>query len=136
MGIRGNLPDRSNRANFLYEATRASFITRQNARNIVRTLDNALKHRHENDPLSVERLVQELQKEKNKVVIAYKPQGNKSDAFPHLSFLLVIMTDFQATMFQKHSSRIVCVDSTHKTNLYGFKLVTVVVPDEFKNGAF
>ena len=45
------------------------------------------------------------------------------------------MTDFQATMFEKHSSRIVCVDSTHKTNPYGFKLVTVVVPDEFKNGA-
>ena len=97
-----------------------------------------MKHRHENDALSVERLVQELGKEKNKVVIAYKPQGNKSDVFPHPSddsFLLVIMTDFQATMFEKHGSRIVCVDSTHKTNPYGFKLVTVVVPDEFKNGA-
>ena len=44
------------------------------------------------------------------------------------------MTKFQASMFQKHSPKIVCVDSTHKTNPYGFKLVTVVVPNEFKNG--
>ena len=44
------------------------------------------------------------------------------------------MTDFQATMFEKHSARVVCIDSNHKTNPYGFKLVTVVVPDEFKNG--
>ena len=96
-----------------------------------------MKHRHENDALSVERLVRELQQEENSVVIAYKPQGKKDEAFPQLgegSFLLVIMTDFQATMFEKHSARVVCIDSTHKTNPYGFKLVTVVVPDEFKNG--
>ena len=85
-----------------------------------------MKHRHENDALSVEHLVRELQKEKNKVVIAYKPQGNKSDAFPHLSdesFLLFIMTDFQATMFEKKFTY-----CTHKSNPYGFRLVTVVVP--------
>ena len=96
-----------------------------------------MKHRHENDALSVERLVRELQQEEKSVVIAYKPQGKKDEAFPKLgegSFLLVIMTDFQATMFEKHSARVVCIDSTHKTNPYGFKLVTVVVPDEFKNG--
>ena len=44
------------------------------------------------------------------------------------------MIDFQSTMFEKHSARVVCIDSNHKTNPYGFKLVTVVVPDEFKNG--
>ena len=44
------------------------------------------------------------------------------------------MTNFQAAMFQKYSKRIVCVDSTHKTNPYGFKLITIVVPDEFRNG--
>ena len=96
-----------------------------------------MKHRHENDALSVERLVRELQQEENSVVIAYKPQGKKDEAFPQLgkgSFLLVIMTDFQATIFEKHSAGVVCIDSTHKTNPYGFKLVTVVVPDEFKNG--
>ena len=48
------------------------------------------------------------------------------------SFLLVVMTKFKAYMFEKFSCKIVCVDSTHKTNPYRFKLVTVVVPDEFK----
>ena len=43
------------------------------------------------------------------------------------------MTDFQATMFQKFST-LVCVDSTHKTNEYGYKLISIVVADEFKNG--
>ena len=37
--IRGNLPERINRDKFLYQTTRAtSFITWQDARNIIRTL--------------------------------------------------------------------------------------------------
>lgn len=44
------------------------------------------------------------------------------------------MTKFQEEMFEKYCRKIVCVDSTHKTNPYGFKLVTIVVPDEFRNG--
>jgi hypothetical protein len=87
--------------------------------------------------MSVDRLCRELQKEDDSAIFAYKPQGSRNDNYPGLdedSFLLVIMTQFQASMFQKHSHKIVCVDSTHKTNPYGFKLVTVVVPDEFKNG--
>ena len=56
----------------MLEASRATFVTRQDCRNIVRTLDKARKSRHENDAVSVERLVQELGE---KVVIGYKPQG-------------------------------------------------------------
>ena len=85
-----------------------------------------MKHRYENDALSVERLVRELQQEEKSVVIAYKHQGKKDEAFPQLGE--------GSLMFEKHSARVVYIDSTHKTNPYGFKLVTVVVPDEFKNG--
>ena len=111
----------------------------QDARNIVRKMENALKHRHSNDALSVDRLVKELQNETT--IIAYKPQGIHDDvqypAYPLLTednFLLVIMTEFQCDMFKKHSEKVVCVDSTHKTNPYGFKLVTIVVPVEFQDG--
>ena len=101
-------------------------------------MENALKHRHSNDALSVDRLVKELQEEREPSVIAYKPQGVLDDAaYPLLSednFLLVIMTKFQRHMFKKHSEKVVCIDSTHKTNPYAFKLVSIVVPDEFKNG--
>ena len=103
----------------------------------MRRLDNFIKHRHNNDAVSVDRLCKELQNEDNSPIIAYKPQGRVDEKYPAVgedSFLLVIMTEFQASMFQKHSYKIVCVDSTHKTNPYGFKLVTVVVPDDFKNG--
>ena len=83
---------------------------------------SAMKHRHENDALSVGRLVQELG---TKVVPGYNPQGVVEEAFPKLTeerFLLFIMTDFQAEMFEKHSSPIVCINSTHKTNPYELKL--------------
>ena len=139
IGIRGTLVERNHRHHFQANASRATFITRQDARNIIRKLDNALKHRHKDDAISVDRLVQELEQEKPSPIIAYKPQGVKKEAYPKLSadnFLFVIMTQFQAEMFRKYSGRVVCVDSTHKTNPYGFKLVTIVVPDEFKNGQF
>ena len=50
------------------------------------------------------------------------------------TFLLVIMTSFQASLFTAFSERIVCLDSTHKTNQYRFKLLTVTVADEYRNG--
>ena len=105
----------------------------------MRKLDNVVKHRHNNDAVSVDRLCKELLNEKDSPIVAYKPQGREEEHYPGLSkdsFLLVLMTNFQASMFQKHSHKIVCVDSTHKTNPYGFKLATVVVPDEFKNGKY
>lgn len=57
--------------------------------------------------------------------------------FPMLgrdAFLLVIMTSFQASLFEEFSNKIICIDSTHKTNEYRFKLITIVVPDEYCNG--
>ena len=43
------------------------------------------------------------------------------------------MTGFQAQVFRNFSA-VGCVDSTHKTNTYGYKLITPVVPDEYRNG--
>ncbi|XP_056009327.1 uncharacterized protein LOC130046477 [Ostrea edulis] len=37
-------------------------------------------------------------------------------------------------MYKKFASRILCMDSTHKTNSYSFKLVTLMVADEFRKG--
>ena len=46
------------------------------------------------------------------------------------NFLLILMTEFQATLFEKFST-FACVDSTHKTNEYGYKLISMVVADDF-----
>jgi hypothetical protein len=50
------------------------------------------------------------------------------------TFLLVLMTGFQAKIFEEFCSKITCVDSTHRTNEYRFKLISIVVPDEYCNG--
>ena len=76
-GIKGNLTSCDNRENFLSEASRASFVARQEARNIPRTLDNALKHRHDNDALSVDGLFRELRAEKESVLSALNLKEEK-----------------------------------------------------------
>ena len=86
-------------------------------------------HRHKNDALSVDRIVSELKTEEPCPVIAYKPCGKKDENYPLLreeNFLIVLMTDFQADMFSQFST-MSCVDSTHKTNEYGYKLITLLV---------
>ena len=74
LDIRGPLCNRENRSDFEEKATRSSFITRQDARNIVRKFESAIKHRHQNDAVSVDRLVNELRKGEDNPVIAYKSQ--------------------------------------------------------------
>ena len=74
LDIRGPLCNRENRSDFEEHATRSSFITRQDARNITRRFENAIKHRHQNDAVSVDRLVSELRKGEDNPVVAYKSQ--------------------------------------------------------------
>ena len=57
------------------------------------------------------------------------------NVFTEENFLLILKTEFQATLFQKFST-FVCVDSTHKTNEYGYKLISMVIVDEFRNGKY
>jgi len=107
------------------------------SRNICQKVRNFTNHRHTEDAISVNRIVEELQMETPSPVLLYKPQGKEDPNWPLLlkdTFLLVLMTEFQASLFEMFCSKIVCVDSTHKTNQYRFKLITVVVPDEYHNG--
>lgn len=50
------------------------------------------------------------------------------------NFFLVISTTFQREILLKFGLNIICIDSTHGTNEYGFHLTTIVVIDEFGNG--
>ena len=70
-------------------------------------------------------------------MLFYKPQNSKSTKYSCLqeeSFLFVLMTEFQAQLFEEFGSRLVCIDSTHKTNEYKFKLITLLVVDEYHKG--
>lgn len=135
--IRQDIGHRSKRALFDQCASRKHFITKQDISNVrVNIKDNAII-RHKSDPISVSLLVAELRQEAYDPILLFKPQGERSTAYPNLpseGFVLVIQTQFQQQLFEKYSHKILCVDSTHGTNAYRFQLITCIVPDEFGKG--
>ena len=136
LDIREEIGERHQRNEFDKVVSRKHFITRQDCRNVCIKIRDFTNHRHTNDAVSVDRIVQELQLENPSPVIAYKPQGVLKEEYSLLresNFLLVLMTPFQADLFRDFGS-LGCVDSTHKTTEYGYKLITLVVADEYRNG--
>ena len=82
-------------------------------------------------------MVEELKGEPFNPILMYKPQGTKEPQYPMLpkeSFVLALQTKFQIDLYQKHASTILCIDSTHGTNQYRFKLITCIVPDDRGKG--
>ena len=94
--------------------------------------------RHAEDAVSVDILVKELQKEKYNPILLYKPQGivDPSIPLPQDRFILALQTNFQQDIYQQYASSVICIDSTHKTNVYNFKLVTLMVVDDYREGKF
>ena len=134
--IREDIGARHQRHEFDEVVTRKHFITRQDCRNAYRKTRDFTNHRHANDAVSVDRIVQELQLESPSPIMAYKPQGVIKSEYPLLqesNFFLGLMTAFQADVFRNFAT-LGCVDSTHKTTQYGYKLITLVVADEYRNG--
>ena len=104
------------------------------------------KHMHTNDAKSLRLLVESLENDDYpNPILLYKPEGatdfliGPSDMgnfkIDKEDFLVAIQTKEQLDMLKKQSrSKIICLDSTHCTNRYNFKLITMVVPDEFGKG--
>ena len=71
-------------------------------------------------------------------VLLYKSQGTEPDGdlkdLNKDDFIICVQTPFQADMLREFGSEAVCVDSTHGTNVYDFKLITVIVLDELGEG--
>ena len=118
-------------------ASRRDFITSQDIRNIERKAIVPAYQFHTDDAQSVDCLVCHLKKEEHDPILFYKSYGTScDDAFDIASdsFVLIIQTLHQKNMFEKFASRILCIDSTHGTNQYGYKLITVMVVDDVGNG--
>ncbi|XP_035215458.1 uncharacterized protein LOC118189032 [Stegodyphus dumicola] len=88
-------------------------------------------------------MVEKLKQESYNPVLLYKPQGRCTlygpkglDELPfaHESFALGLQTEEQKAMMIQGCNRILCIDSTHKTNQYDFFLINLIVPDEFGAG--
>ncbi|KAG8175596.1 hypothetical protein JTE90_019408 [Oedothorax gibbosus] len=75
-------------------------------------------------------------------VFLYKKQGEdrlyhpKDEVCPleKDDFAIGIMTEFQLGMLKKLGNHIICLDATHGMNAYDFKLITVLVIDEYREG--
>ena len=88
--------------------------------------------------MSVAILVHELQNEPFNPILFYKPQGSESEKKPFLKkiFFLSCSTEIQMELYQKISYKILCIDASHSTNVYRFKLITCLVQDKFKQGTY
>ncbi|XP_070212709.1 uncharacterized protein [Littorina saxatilis] len=67
-------------------------------------------------------------------IIYYNPQGQTkdTDTLQENNFLLCIQTQFQREKMNRHTHKMVCIDSTHKTTQYDFLLVTLLVIDDYQ----
>lgn len=93
--------------------------------------------RHQDDATSVSAIVNELREESFDPVLIYKPQHTKIPQYSSLPddlFILGIQTKWQKELFEKYAETILCMDSTHGTNAYQFKVITCIVADEFGKG--
>ena len=135
--IREDVGKRSHRDRFHEEVHRKHFVSRQDCLNLSRKIHHLSTIRHDNDAQSVHMMVKELREENGDPVLLYKAQGINDQDYPMLgqdSFVLAIQTPFQRELFQSFASTIICIDSTHKTNSHRFKLITLIVPDEYGEG--
>lgn len=113
-------------------------MTRQDIHNIKNkfNIDGIMKHT--NDLLSVKALVEELNCLAYSPVILFKSQGDEQPEFMDNvgtdDFIIGLQTEFQRDMQRQHSHVCICMDSTHRTNMYDFKLITLLVLDNYGEG--
>ena len=134
--IRQSFNDRDSRDTILQRIRHYHFIDRKAIKNIEHSMKDLSYQLHTDNATSVFLKVQSLTAEKNNPILFYKRQGETIEhcRLDTKDFMLVIMTNEQARIFSTFSDRILCMDSTHKTNEYRFKLITLMVPDEFRKG--
>ena len=124
------------REHFITRQDVHNFITRQDVHNSARSMSEL---NHPNDAQSVKAIVEKLATEQFNPVLGYKEFGVHDNNFPNFlthAFLLKVQREHQKQMFQRHSERVVCVDSTHNTNQYGYKLITMMIRDDYFQGRY
>ena len=135
--IREDVGNRAKRAEFDAAVRRRHMITKQDIANIRIMVKDTAVIRNKDDAMSVDLFVQELQGEPYNSILLYKRQHEINQQLPSLTqdaFLLAIQTEFQKQLYQEHAHKVLCVDATHGTNAYRFKLITVMVADDYGQG--
>nr|XP_022334767.1 uncharacterized protein LOC111131491 [Crassostrea virginica] len=133
--IRENVCNRNNR-NDLSSMKHYHLLERKTIHNLKKTIVDSSITSHHDDATSTFLKVEELRKELYDPVLIYKQQDidDPTTGLQKEDFMLALMTKQQLDMFEKFAPVILCMDSTHKTNIYSFKLITLLVLDEFRHG--
>ncbi|GFR16186.1 uncharacterized protein TNCT_314901 [Trichonephila clavata] len=114
---------------------RVHLFTKKDLHNIEKSFNlssNSVKH--ENDGVSVDMWVREMQNSENPCILFYKTQGSSCIQHPFLKendFVLIIMTEAQGEILKKFNSDCVCIDGV---NGYGFELITLLTIDDLRQG--
>ena len=135
--IREDVGNRAKRAEFDAAVRRRHMVTKQDIANIRLMVKDMAVIRNKDDAMSVDLFVQELQGEPYDLILLYKRQHEVNQQLPSLTqdvFLLAIQTEFQKQLYQEHAHKVLCVDAMHGTNAYRFKLITVMVADDYGQG--
>ena len=110
-------------------------LVKKDLHNIERAYNIRTWKRHSSDSVSVNLWVKEMGKKEGNPVLFYKQQGQILAGLDINDFALVIQTPLQTEVLQNcGSNKVVCLDATHGTNGYDFKLISVLVVDEFGEG--
>ena len=128
----GNLDDR-NLENLKYYQLASKGVLN----NIRRKLSEVDYKKHDIDAVSVQMWINELKlNSETDPILLFKPQYSLDPTMPLSKddFMIVIMTNEQAEMYNKFAERVLCIDATHNTNMYSFQLITLMVIDEFRKG--
>ena len=128
--MRESVGERENRQKIGDTAKRRHLITKQDVANLRRKVWNRTFMKHSDDAASVNMMVNELYNEVYNPVLLHKAQHIAEPEYPSLpddAFVLAMQTEWQRELYERFSGSVLCIDSTHGTNPYKFKLVTCIV---------
>ena len=120
----------------LKKLTFRNMISRQAINRIKKYYNNTFLHNHPSDGESVDMKIAQMIKEEYNPVLAYKPQFEES-TLPGIdkeNFIFIFQSEAQMKMYKENCGKIVSIDSTHRTVQYNFKLITLLVIDEYYRG--
>jgi len=135
--IREKVGHRANRLEFGAAVRRKHMITKKDIANKRLLVKDMAVIRNKEDAVSVDMFVQELREEPYNPILLYKRQHETDKECPSLAedaFLLAIQTDFQRHLYEQYAHKVLCIDATHGTNAYRFKLITVMIANDFGQG--
>ena len=118
---------------------RKHFISKKDVGNVRVRIEDLTVIWNQEDAMSVDLFVREQQQEPYDSILLYKYQHDNDPAcltLPKESLPLALQTEFQKQLYKEYASKVLCIDATHGTNVYKFKVITVMVTDDCGQGSY